>query len=457
MLYKHDILRRVRLADCQPVFFCAAWLLLLSFLTGCSTYADHLREIRQEFYSGEIALANARIDKRLKRPGGDANVLKLERSMIELCTGNPQQAEKLLREVRDEFDHLDQTSLGESTLAMLTDDNAVAYAGEDYEKVLIRSMLALSNLMHDGGDARAYSLQVTDKQNQIIESGTNETGNNPKLAYKRVAFGAYLEGVLCEATHNNYDDVARSWAKVVSWEPDFRHGQADLQRATYGRHSQPGNGVLYVFTLVGQGPYKEETVEIPSTAAMLIADRIISHNANHTLPPTLAPIKVPKVMVPVNEVSTVRVAVNGQPCGTTETVTDIGQLAVQQYEAVYPQVLARAVVRRAVKKGIIYAGKEAMVVDNSLVNFAMDAGGVVWEATEAADTRCWGLLPAQIQVLRVELPAGDHQVGLAPASGYSVLGSEESTTVHIANGHNTYLLANFPRRRLVGQIVSSRP
>ena len=457
MLYQHHVRRGAPLAACWPVCARVCCLLLLSLLTGCSTYADHLREIRQEFYSGEIALASARIDKQLKRPRGDANVLKLERSMIELCTGRPQQAEKLLREVRDEFDYLDQTNLGESTLAMLTDDNAVAYAGEDYEKVLIRSMLALANLMHDGGDARAYSLQVTDKQNQIVESGTDQTGNNPKLAYKRVAFGAYLEGVLCEATHNNYDDVARSWAKVVSWEPDFRHGQADLQRATYGRHSAPGNGVLYVFTLVGQGPYKEETIELPSTAALLIADRIISHNANHTLPPTIAPIKVPKVVVPVNEINTVRVSVNGQMCGTTETVTDIGQLALQQYEAIYPQVLARAVVRRAVKKGIVYASKEAMGVDNSLVNFAMDAGGVVWEATEAADTRCWGLLPAQIQVLRVELPAGDHQIGLTAASGQVAFGTEETAKVHIANGHNTYVLVNFPHRRMVGQIVTSRP
>ena len=437
----------------------AALLLLLiaTLFTGCSTYADHLRDIRQEFYSGEIDLVTARLDKRLKRPSGETDVLKLEKAMVELCSGRPQQAEQILREVRDQFDYLEQTNVGESALAMLSDDNRLAYAGEDYEKVLIRSMLALSNLMHDGCDARAYSLQVTDKQNQIIDGGLEETGENPKLAYKRVAFGAYLDGVLCEATHSNYDDVARSWAKVVSWEPNFRPGQADMLRATQGRHSQPGNGVLYVFTLVGEGPYKEETVEVPSTVAMLIADRIISHNANHTLPPTIAPIKVPKVVVPRSEVQTVQVAVNGQPVGTTETVTDIGQLAVQQYEAVYPHVLARAVVRRAVKKGVVYGTKEAVGVDNSLVNFAFDAAGVAWEAAEAADTRCWGLLPAKIQVLRIELPAGEHRVALTPAGGFGPVGSETGTAVHIANGHNTYLLANFPRRRLVGQIVTSRP
>ena len=37
---------------------------------------------------------------------------------------------------------------------------------------------------------------------------------------------------------------------------------------------------------------------------------------------------------------------------------------------------------------------------------ALDVAGVVWEATESADTRCWGLLPDKIQVMRLELPAG---------------------------------------------------
>ena len=37
--------------------------------------------------------------------------------------------------------------------SMLTDDTARAYAGEDYEKVLVRAMLSISNLMSGGGDA----------------------------------------------------------------------------------------------------------------------------------------------------------------------------------------------------------------------------------------------------------------------------------------------------------------
>ncbi len=78
-------------------------------------------------------------------------------------------------------------------------------------------------------------------------------------------------------------------------------------------------------------------------------------------------------------------------------------------------------------------------------------------AAESADTRCWGLLPEKIQVLRIELPAGDHQVTLQPSTHYGPAGSEEHQLVSIANGRNTYLLANFPDTRLVGKILTSQP
>ena len=129
---------------------------------------------------------------------------------------------------------------------------------------------------------------------------------------------------------------------------------------------------------------------------------------------------------------------------------------MQQYEAVYPRVIGRAVARRVVKKGVLYATKEVVKVEkSSLANFALDAAGVAWEATEAADTRCWGLLPDRIQVVRLELPVGEHHIGLQPSGNRGVLGTPSGTTVRIANGRNTYMLACFPDAKLVGQILTS--
>jgi hypothetical protein len=132
-------------------------------------------------------------------------------------------------------------------------------------------------------------------------------------------------------------------------------------------------------------------------------------------------------------------------------------MAVERHQAVFQQVVARAVVRRVLKKGMIYAGKDMLGEQNgSLWNLAIDMTGVVWEATESADTRCWGLLPNTIQVLRLELPVGDHQIALQPLGSGRAMGPGEATQVHIENGRNTYVLANFPGPHLVGQIVTSR-
>lgn len=434
-------------------------LLTLVFLSGCATYADKARVVRTSFYANNLASAEADIEKGLKRGKGDDDILKLEKSMVLLAEGKPAESEKLLREVRDRFDHLEQKSIAEGALSFLTDDNAKSYAGEDYEKVLIRSFLSLANLMHDGGDAEAYTLQAAEKQQQIIEAAKEPDGTNPKANYQQVALGPYIRASLREQTHRDFDDVARSREMVVNWQPEFTPGRFDLERAVHGRHSEPGHGVLYVITLVGRGPYKEEVAEIPSQVALLIADRILSATGKHTLPPTIAPIKVPKVIPQVNLIRSVNVSVNGQQQGATETITDIGQMAVAQYEAVYPQIVAKAVVRRVVKKGIIYTAKEVTGMQKgSLESFALDIAGVAWEATEAADTRCWGLLPDKIQVLRVELPAGEHEVDLQPIARHDRLtGSITNKKVTIADGRNTYLMAIFPDTKLVGNVLVSQP
>ena len=77
---------------------------------------------------------------------------------------------------------------------------------------------------------------------------------------------------------------------------------------------------------------------------------------------------------------------------------------------------------------------------------------VAWEATEAADTRCWGLLPEKIQVLRVELPQGEHEIALQ-GIGSTLPGTPRAERVSITSGRNTYMLANFPDMDAIGKIV----
>ena len=83
------------------------------------------------------------------------------------------------------------------------------------------------------------------------------------------------------------------------------------------------------------------------------------------------------------------------------------------------------------------------------------AAGVAWEATESADTRCWGLLPDTIQVFRVELPVGDHHITLRPSQRQGDFGTPAQTKVTIREGRHTYLLGNLPTSKFVGELLTS--
>jgi len=449
------------------------FVFLLVF-SGCAGFGERHLKIRSDFERGNLETAKSEIDARLrKKRRGEGDVLKLNQALIELCSGSPKESERLLREVRDNFDKYEQKNLAEGAASYLLDDNVISYAGEDYERVLIRVFLALSNLMHDGTDAPAYALQIGQKQNEIITRGQikdpkNDKQINVKESYRQVAIGPYLIGTMREETVLNYDDARRAYEAVCAWEPSFSQGRRDLERAKHGTHSASGNGVVYVFGLVGPGPYKlQENCEV-SQAAQFIGSIILSMIGKHTVTPGIAPVMVPVVIRPRTDVPSLLVTINGRQAGQTETITDIGRMAEEQFEAVKPLVVAKANVRRAVKKGVLYGAKE-LTDANPWVGLAMDLGGIIWEATETADTRCWNLLPAEIQVARIELPAGEHNLSLQTASrvyslsslGYistrdSVpTGTSASRTIRVTEGRNTYVLANFPNDRLIGEIVVS--
>ena len=385
-------------------------------------------------------------------------MLRLDRAVVALADGRPAEAERLLRGVRNRFDELEEPDAAETGSALLSDDGALAYVGADHEKVLIRALLAVANLVQDGDDAEAYSLQVVEKQRSIVEQAGQPDGTNPKASYRQVALAPYLRGILREATHRHYDDAARAYAEVVAWEPDFAPGRLHLERAARGSHSTRGNGVVHVIALVGQGPFKADVAEVPTSEALLVAGSLLSAGVPGGLTPTIAPIRVPRVVVAPGAAATVQVAVGDWSAGRTETITDVSRMAVEQEQATLPWVMGRAVARRTVKKGTIFGVKQGLGLNSGLPAVALDVAGIAWEAAERADTRCWSLLPDRIEVLRLELPVGRHDLVLTPLDrGGSPLGSPVTQGVNVADGRNTYLLVQATDAGIVGRPTASNP
>jgi tetratricopeptide (TPR) repeat protein len=436
----------------------------LALLAGCATHITRLEPVRGAFHRGDLDEAERLIAADLEKHPGDADVLTLDRAIVALADGRPLEAEDLLKEVRDRFDHLEQESPVEDAWSMLSDDQQRSYAGEDHEKVLVRAMLAITNLASDGGDAEAFGYQAAEKQAEIVAAAVDEDGTNPKASYRQIALAPYLRGVLREETHRDYDDAARHFATVVNWQPEFNAGQADVVRASGGVHSRRGHGVVHLFALVGHGPCKVVVEEIPSSAALLVADQILSATLAQSLPPTVAPIKVPRVVAAPGRSRSVSVSLGTAsggwtPAGQTATITDISRMAVDQEAAVHDRTVARAVARRALKKGTVFGVKEGLGVDRfGPAALLFDVAGVAWEAAENADTRCWGLLPDSIQVVRIELPAGTHTLALRAIdeAGHPV-GPAVPRSVTVADGRNTYVVLQAPDAGIIGKVLTSCP
>lgn len=92
-------------------------------------------------------------------------------------------------------------------------------------------------------------------------------------------------------------------------------------------------------------------------------------------------------------------------------------------------LLAREAERKADKQG----GKIARWLVGALVNGASNA-------VERADTRSWSLLPDRVSLVRVRVPAGEHDIRIERLSpGGEVVGVEELGTVVVRPGERIFL------------------
>lgn len=437
---------------CLSVFLFA----VLGTLSGCTTHAKRLANPRSNFYANDLDVAHRQLNKMTEKPKSDASVVELDLAMVELFQGDLQTAEQRLRNVRDIWEEMERQSLAETAASYLTDDSRRAYSGEDYERILLRVMLTLCSLMQDGADAESYSLQTLTKQQELMERAKANWDEDLPPTYCIPPVAPYLRGLLREATLSDYHEAAKYYQRTASLLPGTPFLAEDIHRAQHDVHSDPGSGVVYVIALVGRGPYKEEVSEPATRAALQVADTILSAVGEYSVPPTIAPVKVPQIVSPVKPFDLVGVEVNGTPVSTTFPLTDLHQLAVDSYASKRPQVIGRAVARRMIKKGTIYAAKDEFEVNSDLASLAMDAAGVLWEATESADTRCWGLLPREIQILRIELPAGTHELQLEPVTAGRPVANAVQCRVPVTKAKNTYVLSYWPDQRPIGKVLVSQ-
>lgn len=417
------------------------------FVAGCSGPNRFLADVQDDYAAGRFASANDRLQELEDKKPFNRHVYALNRGVTELALARPEAAVSAMRQARDRMDELASEDYGSWFSATLESDTQLAYPGEDYEQVLVRAMLSIADLMAGGGDADAFANQVLERQQEIIDAFQDDDGTQPKKAYKLVGFGAYLRAILHEDRPLEVDVAEREYRKLADLEPAYPFAAEDIERVSNGRHAGEGNGVIHVIALLGRAPYKVEVPEQVSTEAMQIAQVVLAVIRNQFTIPNLQSVKIPALEYHTNNPARVFVDVNGKPSAETVVVTDVEDVATQQFDVLHDWIVARAVLRRVFKLGVT-EGAKALVghakPEEQLIGLGIDVIGNIWTAQERADLRCWALLPATFQAARIEVPEGVHTVTLRAASADRPDGKACSVDVRVRRGTNTYVVWQAP-------------
>ena len=468
--------------------------------SGCQTWQKSHESAISNFGAGDLEVSKTALADSQKSLRSEKKLLELDQAILELASGDVRQAEGRFRNLRHELEFLEQKDVTEQASSMLMDSRAVAYSGRDFERRMVLNMALLTSILGDGQDSFAYSLQVTEaaaKRREAIAAKLNKDAGSSRLADSHdttpleshvkpagfvanvssgslavptssldqpLALSSYLAAAVQSESPTRHHETESAITDIGYWNPTFLRHDKTSSGGEFGTRCKPGNGTLHVIALVGKAPrWVSESAE-PTSTALLIADQIISATGKHTLPPTIASVKIAKpepagYLLPAGSLRCVVGPSNSTPQQvaasplTFSTVVDMHEVAQASYNEHRDLEIASAITRRVIKKGAVYVLKETQNIHrNSLVDMGINVAGIAWEAMEKADTRSWRMLPGRIDIARTELPAGQWTTKLQ-ITGYGTSGHHSSVPIHIADGRNTYILCIIPERELTGNIL----
>ncbi len=401
-------------------------------ISGCASYTDETREIRAEFVQGDYATALGHIDKSSLKTSSSSRLLyHLERSMILDRMGDADRSRKELLKSDKISDDLYTVSISKSAASFVVSDDVADYSGEDYERVAIQTMLALS-FIGDGdlANAQVAARRINSKLAEINGIYKNEKPN----AYSEDAFARYLAGMIHEA-RGDEDNAIVEYGKALSlYDSDFK---------TFSDGSRPGGLIeaYYRLLLARRRNDRIPALKKSHPSETAAADASIANSGAKSGAQGSQAAQIAQVVVihevgqisPKESVSTIvgtggqvvrlsfpairfryrnlaptgiEVASQWRPASTGADMDAIGAQCLDDKKA------------RIVAKGITRAFIKGALVEETRRNFGEGAAllaNIVTAATETADTRGWTLLPGRFLTSRIWLPPGKHVITVKTA------------------------------------------
>jgi hypothetical protein len=393
----------------------------LSALAGCATFSDTIQSTERGLAQQQPKVALAAYEK-VKAPEHDRVLYLMNRGMLLRMAGEYDESTQDLEQAKNLIEELRALSLREQALSFTVNDATKSFIGEDFERVMVNTYLALNYLEKGQLDAaRVEALQV---DLLLREKAQKTTLVKP---YAEDAFARYLTGIVYE-NEREWSDAMIAYRKAYeAYEKQEKAFGVEVPETL--KHD-----LIRLADRMGLSDeakkYREEfkIKDTMSEAQLLENGEVIL-----TLHAGLAPVKRERAMTLPNPATgrLLRIALpqyrsRAQPfvyaslsgdssSAKTSRVENIEAIAVKTLDAEMPLITARAVARMAAKDTIAAAAGAGSSNSGdagaaaALFGLAVNVAGVL---TERADTRSWFTLPGEIHLARLALPPGDYKLKL---------------------------------------------
>lgn len=440
-------------------FFGLLILAAIFFLPGCATYSSGFAKVEREASNRNVAVALKSLDD-LKLGGVDQTLYYLNKGMLLRFEGDYAASTRQFESAKNLMQKLAAISVAEQAGSVVVNDTLKAYEGTDVEQLLIYAFEELNYLQAGNADEAAVEARQFDIKQRLV------AGNNSGANYLSGAFVRYLNGMTYEEVGEK-DSARIDYRKAVegytaqssisgfgvpaSLEASLErietpHSAQTMKKSARallplpaGQPGSPGmrsretpsrdassNGEVIFILHNGLGPSLAENVVMvanpdPQNGAAILSVAV----------PSLVRRPVPVAYFDLSEDSI---------SATSEIVEDINAIAQKSLDDRLPAITARAVARmvlknaaaRKVKKQSEDAGTAGL-----LMSIASDVGAIT---SERADTRSWSLLPGNILLARLLLPAGMHNLKITFHGGHgNILATRVYNAVNVTAGRKLFM------------------
>lgn len=394
--------------------------------SGCSTfrsYKDESLAVVKDINIGELDHAITTLDKNAPKDKDilyfleKGEVLRLKKSFPESLT-TWMTAEKMVDDSENEA-KVTLGKIGGGATSLLVNDKSMRYDGQDYEKVMLSTRLALDHISMGNLEGARIEIKKTHERESIIEElhskeiqeqeeeakskGITTTVSDLKgypiasLNSSEVtqlkngyqsAFSHYLAGYLYESL-GEAGLSAPGYKKAIEINPNVQTIKNDLsgldQRIAERGHKTDVD-VLFVIENGFAPTVSSITIPIPAPVVGIVPVSFPLLDSDPSAGLMATSIKLP-----------------GNNTVNLEKITNIDAMAKKSLRNRLPAIIVRGLIRSAAKA----TSQAAAYKQSTIAGLAVNAMNV---ATESADERTWKTAPSSISIARAKLPLGKNKI-----------------------------------------------